>query len=99
MRRMHYPFALSRNRQQFRAIFEVHGVEVVPFSAPYEAMTFEDLDDFVWNSVAVPWGRTAGRLCPAPIIRMLYGDVDGDAVTVRRDAIGPGDNTAIVRSC
>src|SRR5262245_61577541 len=76
------PYAISKTaprspRQQLRAIFEVHGVVVIPGAAPDEAVLLEDAHDRDGNAVA-PARRLARR--PAPVVRVSRVDVDRHAI-------------------
>lgn len=38
---------------QFRSIFKMHGIEVIPFATPDEAMLFEDVHDALRYCIAI----------------------------------------------
>jgi hypothetical protein len=44
---------LFRVRQDLRPVFEVHGIVVIPFAAPDEAVLLEDADDLPGHLVPV----------------------------------------------
>src|SRR5690242_7513329 len=57
---------ITASVQQFGAIFEVHGVEVIPATAPDEALTLERVDDLLRHRVL------PAAFFPAPIIRLRW---------------------------
>jgi hypothetical protein len=63
-------------KQQLGSIFEVHGVVVIPATAPNKTVFFEEGNDGHGNPVLV-WKDAAGaKFVPAPVVGL--GDVDVD---------------------
>src|ERR1700704_1762212 len=88
-------FPLFRIMQKLRPVFEMHGVVVIPFAAPDEAVLLENLDDLPGDAVLVRV-LAADRLVIPPIIRPGDIDVYGCAVAVYARARGAGDDAAII---
>ena len=86
-------------QKQFRSVFKVHGVVVVPSSAPYEAVFFKYFDDFEGNLVFVFQfvGFTTLWIRPKPIIGISGVDVDGDTIAMRTLPIGPTNFSPVKR--
>jgi hypothetical protein len=85
------------SRQEFGTIFEMHGVTVIPLATPNEAVLLENLDHLPRDAVPMR-GLAAHRPTPAPIIRPLGIDIDGDAVGMRALSRGAGDGAAMITS-
>ena len=80
----------TRFVEEFRAILEVHRVEMGPAAAPNEAFGFEGVDDFLRETV-----REAAGV--PPIGALGDGEVDGDPVGVGALAVGPGERRGVER--
>src|SRR5580698_6001381 len=90
--------AASSAGQQLRPVFKVHGIEVVPFAAPDEAVLLEDRDDLLRHAVAIR-DRQATRFVvrlPEPVIGISGVEIDGDAVAVWARCAGIRHRAAIV---
>src|SRR5579885_1417737 len=85
----------SASRQKLGAVFEMHGVVVIPLAAPDEAVLLEDLDDLPGDAVLVRIFAVDGAGV-APIIGPGDVDVDGRAVAVDGGPGGAGDDAAII---
>ena len=65
---------------QLRSIFEVHRIDMLPFSAPDESVVFKQLDQLTGNIlIAVRRCRQAG---PPPIAADPRIQIDGGSVSV-----------------
>src|ERR1035438_6195072 len=84
----------SLRKKEFRPIFEVHRIEVVPLPTPNEAVFFEDRDDLLRHAVAIK--DAAAMRAPVPIIREYGIEIDRNAVTVRARLAGVRYRPAIV---
>ena len=68
----------------------------MPLAAPDEAVLLKNSHDLHRDLILV-CNRVRGRsLCPAPIVRMLQRDIDGNAKTVRRHTFRAGNGAAII---
>ena len=84
--------------EEFWAIFEVHGVEVVPLTSPDEAVAFEDFDHFVRDAISVN-ERFAGPLRPAPIVGVFDIDIDGHGECMGTQTMRSFDPSPIECAC
>ena len=68
----------------------MHGVVVIPPSAPDEAVALEDVHQFVGEAVGIDdaVGLLLARVLPEPVVAHVHTDVDGHAVGVGTLAVG-----------
>src|SRR5262249_24426408 len=65
-------------QDDFRPVFEMHGVVVLPLAAPDEAVLLENPDNLPRDLVLVDIAAVGIRLRPHPIVGMRAGNVDRD---------------------
>jgi len=65
----------------------MHGIVVIPLSAPDEAMFFKDFDDVYGYLVVV----SIGSFVPSPVGRVFDIDIDGCTKRVDGEATGACD--------
>ena len=76
--------------QEFWAVFEMHGVEVVPLAAPDEALGLKDVHHLFRETITIHIAsRFFIRLRPVPIVSVLHAQIDGDGKAVHALALGP----------
>ena len=74
----------------------MHGIEVIPFSAPDEAMPFENLNHGLWNLVAIS-GDVAGFAArPSPVVGEFNIQIHRGAKAVYAEALGARNGPPIV---
>ena len=78
--------------EKLRTVFEMHGVVVVPLSAPDKAMCLKNLDDLQGDLIAIGDRLAVRKVIPAPVVGVPGIDIDSDAEAVHAGAIGPGND-------
>lgn len=70
---------------------------MIPCSAPYKAVTLENLDKFTGNPVGILHlcHFIAGFTVPLPIIRFRYGHIEGNAVGMCAKSFGSSNGTSV----
>src|SRR5207237_8757876 len=88
--------ALVQREDDFRPVFEMHCVVVVPLATPDEAVLLEDADDLPGDLVLVEIAGVGIALGPLPIMRLRAGNIDRDTQTVCALAIRGCDQTTVI---
>ena len=85
--------------QEFRPVFEMHGIVVIPLAAPYEAMPFKYFDNLGRDLVPVGVTSFGIRFGPSPVIGIFSGDIDSCCTSMRAQSFCAFDESAIHGSC
>jgi len=86
----------AADRDQFGAIFEVHGVEMIPAAAPDETFPFERFDHGQRNAVAMRGHGARTPALPSPVVGKARIEIDCGPVTVNAQPVGPGYGPPVV---
>src|SRR5665213_1733114 len=82
----------GRSGQKFRAIFEMHGVVMIPAPAPDKAVTLERRHNLLRHVVSI--GRAFPAVAvPQPVVGIIEVKIDGRAIGVHR-GLAPIGNAA-----
>ena len=76
---------------------EVHGIIVIPATAPDKAVLLEDQYQFLGEAVGIDnfFGFFLARIFPQPIVALGDGDVNSHAIAVGTLTIGSPDLTPV----
>lgn len=77
--------------ENFGTVFKVHGIVVIPFSAPDESVLFEDFHDFFGDEILVTIS-----FIPLPVVGLFDIKINGNAEGMGAEAFRSGDGTPIV---
>ena len=83
--------------EDFGTEFKVHGVEMVPCSAPYKSVAAENLDYLAGKSVGIFYtvGFSGVFVFPEPVVGIRHRYVESYAVGVGAEAFSAADRTPV----